>query len=55
MTKSKSGDTDRRIYAVNPASGNVSMPAALEGEHNIVGLATDEQNVYAAEYLATEN
>lgn len=45
------GDTDRVIYQVNPASGEVSPSSEYRNPNNIVGLASDGESLYAAEYF----
>lgn len=45
------GDTDRVIYQVNPASGDVSPASEYRNPSNIVGLTADGESLYATEYF----
>ncbi len=45
------GDTDRVIYQIDPASGEVVAPPQYRNCCNLVGLATSGNTLYAAEYF----
>ncbi|MBI3882101.1 MAG: SMP-30/gluconolactonase/LRE family protein [Verrucomicrobia bacterium] len=45
------GDSDRVIYEINPATGEVTAPPQYKNCCNLVGLAADGQTLYAAEIL----
>ena len=45
------GDTERLIYRVNPATGEVSTPPQFQSPYNIVGFTMDGDTLYAGEYF----
>jgi RNA polymerase sigma factor (sigma-70 family) len=45
------GDTERLIYRVNPATGEVFTPPQFMSPYNIVGFTMDGDTLYAGEYF----
>ena len=45
------GDTERVIYLVNPATGEISTPPQFRNPNNIVGLVANGDTLYAGEYF----